>query len=267
MVKKLFKHEIVSYLRTLLPVNLIVLAIAIMTRVVLFFENDSIIYGLVAGSSIVMLFVGIIACIYMTFIVSIVRFYKNLFTAEVYLMFTLPVTPTQHIFVKLLTAMLFEVIAIVNIILSMTIFISGELFVEILKALGYLLKDLFSSPHAVFYFIEVLIGILIAGAYAYLLWYACISLGQRSRKNRIFMAVLAYFAYYMITQIVATVFMIVVMILGSAGVLENFANFFVLHPYASVHILLIAYDLFMAALGTLFFFIVRNTMKNKLNLE
>lgn len=267
MVKKLFKHEIVSYLRTLLPVNLIVLAIAIMTRIVLFFENDSIIYSLVSGSSIFMFVVGIIACIFMTFIVAIVRFYKNLFTAEGYLMFTLPVTPNQHIFVKLLTAMLFEVMAVVTITLSFVTVTSGELLVELLKAFGYLLKDVFSSAHALLYVIEFLIGILLAGAYAYLLWYACISLGQRSRKNRIFMAILAYFGYYMITQIVSTVGMVMIMILGEAGILESFANFFVEHPYASVHIVLIVYDLFMAAISTLFFFIVRNTMKNKLNLE
>lgn len=269
MVRKLFKHEIISYLRTLLPVNIILFAVAIMTRVILFFENDSIPYNIIFGSSVFAFVVGIIACIFMTFIVSVVRFYKNLFTAEGYLSFTLPVTGAQHIWVKLGAALLFQIFAAVTIILSLVVVASGEPLAEIFKAMGYLLEFIWKDygGHIVFFIIELLVLLLVSLAYEYLLWYACISLGQRSRKNRVFMAIVWYFVYYMITQAVSTVFVIIMAVLDATGKIGPIMNWIFEHLLASLHIGFIGGSVIMAAVAAVFFLVSKNTMKNKLNLE
>ncbi len=269
MVRKLFKHEIISYLRTLLPVNIILFAIAVMTRVILFFENDGVTYGIIFGSSVFAFVVGIIACVFMTFVVSIVRFYKNLFTSEGYLSFTLPVTSAQHIWVKLGSALLFQIFAAITVILSLIVVASGEPLVEIFKAIGFLLKLCWAEfgGHIVFFIIELIALLLISVSYEYLLWYACISLGQRSRKNRVFMAVVWYFVYYMITQVVSTVFVIIMMILETTGAIDNAMEWVFEHMLASVHIGFIGGAVIMAAIALVFYFISKNTMKNKLNLE
>ena len=58
------------------------------------------------------------ASLLLTFIIGIVRFYKNLFTGEGYLSFTLPVTPGQQLFTKALVSFLFSVITIIVILVS-----------------------------------------------------------------------------------------------------------------------------------------------------
>ena len=269
MVRKLFKHEIISYLRTLLPVNIILFAIAVMTRVILFFENDGVAYDIILGSSVFAFVVGIIACVFMTFIVSIVRFYKNLFTSEGYLSFTLPVTGAQHIWVKLGSALLFQVFAAITVALSLVVVASGEPLVEIFKAVGFLLKLCWAEfgGHIVFYMIEFIVLLIISVSFEYLLWYACISLGQRSRKNRVFMAIVWYFVYYMITQVLATVFAIIMMILETSGAIDNAMRWVSEHMIASAHIGFISGAVIMAAIALVFFFISKNTMKNRLNLE
>ena len=95
MVKKLFKHEIKAYLRIMIPVYVCLLAVALLGRVIQFFEADTFIYSFVNGSSIFVYVVAIIACFGFSSVFSIVRFYKNLFTDEGYLTFTLPVKISQ----------------------------------------------------------------------------------------------------------------------------------------------------------------------------
>ena len=269
MVKKLFKHEIISYLRTLMPVNIILLAVAIMGRIIQFFENNSLVYGLIFGSTVFALGVAIVACMFMTFIIAIVRFYKNLFTAEGYLSFTLPVTPAQHIWVKLATAILFQIIAVFTIVLSFMIFVSGEFLVELFKAFGYLLSLgwTYGKGHMILFMIEIALCLLVGTAYEYLLWYACISIGQRSRKNRIFMAILTYFGYYMITQVISTVITVFIAILGDLGIFESLGAWIEGHPMAFMHTSFCLSIVITALIALLWFFISRNTMKNRLNLE
>ena len=106
MVKKLFKHEFVYYLRSLLIYLPVVLVIGGLSRLMVCFESESGIYSLLLGSTLLMLYFGTLACVIITFILSIVRFYKNMFSAEGYLTLTLPVSKTTHLFVKLTTAVL-----------------------------------------------------------------------------------------------------------------------------------------------------------------
>ena len=225
MVKKLFKYEIFSYARTLLPINAILIAISILGRLIQFFENDTTPYRILFGSTMFAIGAAIFASLLLTFIISIMRFYKNLFGTEGYLTFALPVTPAQHIFVKLITAILFLAVTVCAILLSLVILTSGEFLVEILKAAGYLIKTFFVDLklHAVFYLLEFLLLMAATLAFEYLLYYTCIAIGQRANKNRILMAGLAYFLLYMAGQVLATVAIILFSILASAGALILFA--------------------------------------------
>ena len=269
MVKKLFKYEILSYLRVFLPVNLILLAIAVMGRIVQIFENDTIAYDIIFGSSIFALVVGILAAIFMVFIVSITRFYKNLFTSEGYLTLTLPVTPAQHILVKLATSILFGLATLISVLLSLAVITSGEVLVEVWKAADYLLEIVFDlmGSRLVFYILEAILLILTMVASEYLLYYACIALGQRAKKNRVLMAVFVYFIYYMITQVLATVLMILLAILASSGALETLFVWVETHMSTAVHIALIGGTVFSAGTAVLFFWLTHSSIKKHLNLE
>ena len=58
MVKKLFKHEFIAYMRALLPMHLIMLGVAALTRFVYFFENESTSFMIVGRSSIIALVIS-----------------------------------------------------------------------------------------------------------------------------------------------------------------------------------------------------------------
>ena len=97
MVKKLLKHEFIYYFRTFALFLPIVLVIAAMTRVFRLFENsDSVIASIAVGSSALMLFVACWALLVLSVIVAVVRFYKNMYSAEGYLTFTLPVKHSEQ---------------------------------------------------------------------------------------------------------------------------------------------------------------------------
>ncbi len=273
MVKKLLKHELESYMRILLPTNAILLIVAVVARIIQFFESDTVAYNIVFGSSMFAVFMGIMACMFMAVAVAVIRFYKNFFTAEGYLTFTLPVTSTQHITVKLLGAVIFQLIAIFTAILALVIISAGDVLVEVIKAAVYLISRFFNSVPAeiaanfVFYAIEMLILLALSSVFGMLVYYTCISVGQMARKNRIFMAVLAYFGYYIIVQILSTVLMVVFTVLELAGALEPIFTFFSNYEFAAIHIILCTGIVVYVGVSALLFFINRRIITKKLNLE
>ena len=138
MVKKLFKHEIAYYMRSMLPVYGILGAIAVFGRIIQFFEADNTIYNTVNIIAILSYVVAIIAVMAMSYVFTITRFYRHLFTSEGSLSFTLPVTPTQHILTKLTTAVITHAASLVVILLSACIITAGDVLVEVIKAAAYI---------------------------------------------------------------------------------------------------------------------------------
>lgn len=269
MVKKLIKYEMQSYVRTLLPMVLILLGIGLLTRFVQFFEADTFAYSIIEVSSIVALVISVIVCLVMTVVVSVSRFYKNLFTGEGYLSFTLPVTPTQHILTKLLVAVIFVFISVLAVILSLTIASAGELLVEIVKAISFLADQYFDTLgiHGVFYLFEMLIILILVLSTSFLLFYGCIAVGQMAKKNRILAAFGVYFGYYFACQILGTIFVILISSYYYLIPFDTIAEFANNHPYASAHILLCAIMLYYLIPAVLYFFVTRLVINKRLNLE
>ncbi len=269
MVKKLFKHEIFAWLRVWTPMQIILLAVATFGRIWQFFENDSTAYSIIFGSAVALYVVAIIASIGLVTVFDVVRFYKNLFSREGYLSFTLPVTPAQHIWVKLLTAGLFSVLSVVVVVLSFGIFTAGDLFVEIMKALAYLIKQIppTMGTHLIFYIIEFVLMMAVAVLGGSLLYYACIALGQTFKKNRVIGAVGVYFIYYIINQVISTILTIIFMLLAETDFFMAIGRFIEANPYETGHIALCGGLVFSVALSALYFVITHTVMRKKLNLE
>ena len=59
MVGKLFKYEMRAYARTLLPIEMILIAVGFLTRFIAFFENDTVVYGIVSISSYILMFAAV----------------------------------------------------------------------------------------------------------------------------------------------------------------------------------------------------------------
>ncbi len=269
MVKKLIKYDFISYLRTLTPMYLILLAMGALNRFIQLFENDHFSYNVVFTSSLVALIISSIVCLVMTVVMGITRFYKNLYTAEGYLSFTLPVTSSQHIISKLSMLMVFTLISLLAVLASLSVAMMGDVLTEVFKAIAYILKKLFrhNGAHLIFYILEIVLFGIALTVNQYLLYYGCITLGQTAKKNRILMAFGVYFIYYLITQVLGTIFVITGMFLDKIGVLEQIGNLLEENPLASTHVILILGIVLYAGLSVAYYFIIRHFMNKKLNLE
>ncbi len=272
MVKKLFKHEFIYYLRTLIIFLPIMLVLGTVARISIAVHRENNIYtGLAMGSSITLLIVAGIGLMLFATVLSIVRFYKNMYSLEGYLTFTLPVNNHQHIFVKLTVALIFQCITMVIIFLGAVIAASGEPLAVTLKFIGEVLKVFFEVVHPVntiFYIIEMLLIFVLYIAVPMLLYYACISIGQLAKKNRILMAFIAYFVHNVLMQVLSTIATIILAIIGSTGeIADQVITLLDMFGQGAMHIILIGYLLFQTALAVLYYFVTHYIMTKKLNLE
>lgn len=269
MVKKLWKHEYLAWLRVLPLIYGITLAIAAMLRLVLVFENDSVYYTIVLVSAIAMLMIALIVTAASATVFGIQRFYKNLFTGEGYLTHTLPVTPAAHLWVKVLTAVSFDIASLLVCLLAGMVATAGEVFSEVCKAAVYLLGFIPQEivGHVVGWTAELTVMVVVAALGSHLLFYLCICIGQLFRKNRILAAVGVYFGFYMISQALSTVMMVVFVILGEAGVWDDILELAAQHPKASVHIFFVGVTVLSALFALAEYWICHRIIRKKLNLE
>ena len=97
---KLLKYEWKACARTCLPLYGVLILMSLISRILYVIpKNASLDFMLPAIGS--MLYMGVMmAAFVVTAVILIQRFYKNLLGSEGYLMFTLPVTVSQHLLSK-----------------------------------------------------------------------------------------------------------------------------------------------------------------------
>lgn len=270
MVKKLLKHELIYYFRIfglLLP---LVLVFSLAVRVFGWLNNGNIFTEIIYYSSVLMLVISCIALFILATAISIVRFYKNMYSAEGYLTFTLPVTNRQHIFVKLLVATLCKFSCLLAVLLGALIAFAGQNFWQNLGNFFLNIGELYQLCgvfNGIVYTVELLLIFLFSSLSATLLYYACITVGQTAKKNRILMAVAAYFVYYIITQIIGTVLTVIVTVISMSDALMQAFSWILDYPRFAAHMGLFIATLISAAIALLFWFITEYIMTKKLNLE
>ena len=125
----------------------------------------------------------------------------------------------------------------------------------------------FGAGNMIGFIIEGSLLMLLAAASGMLLYYACITIGQTAKKNRILMAVGAYFIYYIATQIIGTVFTIIITVLGMSNALDPFVVWMDNNAIATIHLCLCAFVVSYGALASIFWLVTQKIMTKKLNLE
>lgn len=269
MVKKLYKHEFLAWLRVLPVIYGILLCVAGLHRVIQCFENGSAIYSVIIGSATFMYVVMLLVCVAAPVVFGVQRFYKNMFTGEGYLTLTLPVTAGNHLWVKALTAVSFSLISVVVCLVSVVIISAGDVLVEICKAGAYLFELIPSqiTGHLPGYLVEYICLMLVGLFESYLLFYSCICIGQLFRKNRVLAAVGVYFGFYVITQMLSTALGIGFTVLEERGLFTNIYHYMATNPCETVHIVLCGSVVLEGLLTLMFFLICHHILKKKLNLE
>lgn len=269
MVKKLFKHEFLAWSRIVPLFFLIAPVAALVFRLLELVETDFIIFDLIRGMTLFSSVIGVIVCIGAPVVFGITRFYKNLFTGEGYLTFTLPVKTSDQLLVKIVTAGTFSVCAVIVALFTLLIFLAGEPLETFIFDLRTFLSSLPSevSMHFGIYILEALI-ILIVGLFtSHLQYYSCICLGQLSRKNRILSAVAAYFLYYVITQVLSTLSSLAMLLLAETALVDAVFQFMDAHPFATIHLSMLFALLICIVFSGIFYLICHHVIHKKLNLE
>lgn len=255
MVKKLFKYEFAAFSRVLIPVYIAMGGIAVLSRILQFFKDTTASAAMLVGSSVAMYVIAVITAFGFSNVFAVVRFHKNMFSGEGYLTLTLPATAAEHIWAKLLSAMLFNLLSVVAFVVSLCIITAGDLCTEMFKAIIYEIKQYASLEYINIWFeiLELVLNAIITIASTILLFYACLSVGQLSKKNRILSAVGVYFAYTFVKWIASTVVLVSV---AGTEFLEKLVEF-VADKYYIIE----------GLLAVVFFFVIRHILTNKLNLE
>ncbi|HEY5583953.1 MAG TPA: ABC transporter permease [Ruminiclostridium sp.] len=120
MLRKLLKYEIKDTARVIPFFYLIAMFFAVMALV----AKQLNLGWLTGTSSFILILVGI-AVVIITFVVVVMRFYKNLYSNEGYLMFTLPVKPQLLLASKTIVAFTWIVISFVVAIVAICVSLYG----------------------------------------------------------------------------------------------------------------------------------------------
>ncbi|NLL78685.1 MAG: hypothetical protein GX234_02550 [Clostridiales bacterium] len=173
------------------------------------FESDYTIF--LAMSSVIIYYVAILAISLFTYVYLAVRFYKNLYTDEGYLMHTLPVTPRELILSKAITAFCWELITVLLICFSVCAILGSAYLKFGMESLGDI-RDIFNelnkfsievynmglSPLTIYMIVAIIVGSF-SGIFTI---YASISLGQLFHRHKVLGSILAYIGFYFIIQII-----------------------------------------------------------------
>jgi hypothetical protein len=268
MVKKLIKQEFIYYLRTLIFILPIVLGAGISVRFVQLFESDNPWYYTIFICAILVLGFSTAICVAAPTVLGIIRFYKNMYSAEGYLTFTLPVNNHQHLISKTLVMVICEIVAVIVALIAWMIAASGV--PEVWDAIGTAINGVIESVpsgHLTVLIIEFIVLILIALLTSPLLFYSCISIGQLSKKYKILVAIAVYYGYSIVGQVISTIISMIFSFSAALGDIDALIEKIASNPFGYMHGAMWIIIVLYAGLGALFYFINIRIMTRKLNLE
>lgn len=205
MLGKLLKYEFKATGRMLGLIYLVVLAVAAVTgvlgrsNVVSLSDKYEIVFGIFAMIYAIL----IVSMIIITLLLIVERFYKNMLQGEGYLMHTLPVPTWMHVASKTISAFVWEILAVVVLILSLVlVFTAGGAWKE--------LKEIFDMPefwkvitqNAVME-IVLLICIFVQLIRIILMFYASMSIGASATRHKIFFSILAFVVIVIVINVIS----------------------------------------------------------------
>lgn len=260
---KLLKYEWKACARTCLPLYGVLILMSLISRILYVIpKNASLDFMLPAISS--MLYMGVMmAAFVVTAVILIQRFYKNLLGSEGYLMFTLPVTVTQHLFSKTIIAVVMIGLSGLSALISIGIFADmsfGALFVDMIKGVA--------RSGGLLFGLELLVLAVLGIAGMALFLYMCIALGHLASRHRLLMSIV----WYVVLSTALQVLMLMVMMGVGNAVPEPFVDWMKvwwsgITPMGAVHLML-RFCCVAALIGdAVCFLVTRWILVHKLNLE
>ena len=260
MLKKLLKYDLKAIGNTLFPIYGITLALAVLARIFIQIKDMSAVFrmpmGLVTGLSLLLT----MAIPFVTFIVGIDRFNKQITKDEGYLTHTLPVKKSTIITSKLITQILFQILAMV--VLFISICIIGNISFQQIKDFIELVFEIFKEYRVLTP--TLILALMLAGyAVVTLLIYTAISFGQRHATNKGKFAVLYGAILYVVQQLITA--MVFTPLLNNESFIEELEK-----TLPSAAVLNISLGISLAVLiitAGVYYILTTKNLEKKLNLE
>jgi hypothetical protein len=210
MLGKLIKHEFKAVSKTLGILHLALLFITIIGVFTINFNSGSDNLQMISSLTLVMYILILIAVACAVTIYLVVRFYRNLFTDEGYLMNTLPAKPFELILSKLFVGFVW---CVINVVCSgISIFFlslsktSMDDFTTAWNAISdELVKNGITMGSLIPYFI---FGGIISLLYMLVMFYASVAIGQTFKNHKVLFSLGAYVVLYVISQIISSLTLI-----------------------------------------------------------
>lgn len=260
MLGKLIKYELKSTARTLIPLYIALLMLALINKLFMGInnnDNSELLGGIPVMITIFAYGCTMVAIFIITFFVIVQRFYKNLLGDEGYLMNTLPVPTWMNILSKLGTSIIWIIVSGIVAVLSIIImaFSKGmftDLFTNFAEFTGYVPQEYYGFA------LEIILYAFVLMISSILILYLSISIGHLFNKNRILASFGSFIVLNMIIGTIKAVMQAIMFIANDPSLMDNGTNFM-----GTIHILLVCEILF----GIVFFIACNYIIKNKLNLE
>lgn len=271
MLKKLFRYDFKAMSRTLLPTTLATLGCGVVMLLSILVLNHTpekgvfsvllpILFGTLTFFSVLAIFLLPVVGVF--FILH--RYYKNFFTDEGYLTFTLPATMEEHLHSKLLSGLLWSLLSslasVAALVLGVyipTLFLSGE-GGGFLSLFAMVWPEMFTGANEIYLLTLVILSIVVSLISQIILFYTAITLGSLfMSKHKIVGSVLFYFVVNTVTgivsSIIATVFTFV------SAISENVAFVTMMSLVSSIVV--------NVAIAVVEYFLILAMLKKRLNLE
>lgn len=260
MLTKLLKYDFKSLAKILIPIYGIALLLALLTRVANLLSEKFSIFSVPSGFISAIFVIVLIGIPIVTFIFTILIFYRNLIKDEGYLMHTIPVSKHNIILSKTISSTSYLILSGIFVILLLFIGVYNIWFDS--KVLKFL-SDALSHVDTIF-LVLIALSIIISVVLNQLMFYASISLGQK-HNSKILYSIIYGVVLYNVTQILSVIILLPFMLLDSnyQQYIEgnNIFNFSLVNGFIGAS--LVVSVLFIIA----YYFITVKVLDKKLNLE
>ena len=260
MLGKLIKYEFKSTMRIFLPLYGVILGFTLIRKLLDILNIDFFFSDGILVTTYLLMTIGIIA---LTFILGILRFYKNILGTEGYLMNTLPVKSWQLVFSKLFTSVFWFFASMLVLLSSVLIQLSSKGILGQIWENGKMIWDGILQEfgwQGGLLLGELGLMLIIYACYGFLMVYCAMAIGHLFNSNRVIYSFVAYIGLYFIVQMISLITMVFYgfVFAGGLSFLER----------GDIGLTLLTIQLVLSLIISVAFYVVTNIIvKKRLNLE
>ena len=217
---------------------------------------------------------AIVASAVGTELLVFIRFYKNFFTDEGYLTFTLPVSRKNLLFSKTLNALIWTaaqaILMFICIFLVILIGVPVSVGYDFFRELTYTFSALFAEVGlwSVIYALEILFLIICSILFSISLIHFCITMGAMlAKKAKVLAAIGIYYATNMIISFGIQIITVIFTLMMSAGLGELLDRAAPVMERGIIAVMLLIACCMMAAISGVMYFITLGKLERNLNLS